>query len=60
MRHERHFESSEAGFVYRIVVEYETRAGFRGLLDRTVVRRATDGAVRQTLANLQPVLERGP
>ena len=60
VRHERHFASSEEGFVYRIVVEYETRPGLRGLLDRTVVRRATDGAVRQTLANLQQVLERGP
>jgi uncharacterized membrane protein len=52
-RHERHFRAADGGFAYRIVVEYETRAGPRGLLDRTVVRRETDRAVRQTMTNLR-------
>ena len=58
-RHERHFEPAEGGFLYRIVVEYEPRRGLAGLLDRTVVRRGITRAVRQTLANLEPLLD-GP
>lgn len=55
-RHERHFRATEGGFAYRIVVEYEPRSGLRGLLDRTVVRRGVDRAVRRTLVNLERML----
>ena len=58
-RHERHFRKIDDGFSYRIVVEYEPRSGFRGLLDRTVVRRAIDRAVRQTIENLERLLSTG-
>ena len=54
--HERHFQPVDGGFAYRIVVEYEPRAGPRGLLDRTVVRRGIARAVRETLLNLERVL----
>ena len=54
--HERHFWPVDGGFAYRIVVEYEPRRGPRGLLDRTVVRRGIDGAVRETMLNLERVL----
>jgi uncharacterized protein YndB with AHSA1/START domain len=52
-RHERHFAEAEGRLGYRIVVSYEARAGWRGILDRVVVRRAIERAMRQTLANLQ-------
>ncbi len=55
-RHERHFQEAEGGFAYRIVVAYEARSGLRGLLDRTVVRRAVDRAARRTLENLEQLL----
>ncbi len=51
-RHERHFEDAGGRLGYRIVVAYEPRPGWRGLLDRTLVRRAIEGAARRTLANL--------
>jgi hypothetical protein len=50
--HERYFEPSHDGFVYRLVVTYTARAGLAGLLDRTVVRRGIDGVLRKTLDNL--------
>jgi hypothetical protein len=52
-RHERHFAEADGGLGYRIVVSYEPRAGWRGILDRVVVRRAIERAMRQTLANLE-------
>jgi uncharacterized protein YndB with AHSA1/START domain len=52
-RHERHFAEADGRLGYRIVVSYEPRAGWRGILDRVVVRRAIERAMRQTLANLQ-------
>jgi hypothetical protein len=55
-RHERHFEARDGELAYRIVVEYEPRPGWRGLADRTVIRRATQRAVRETLANLERAL----
>lgn len=55
-RHERHFAEADGGFAYRLVVELERRSGWRGLFDRLLVRRATERAVRETLANLQTVL----
>jgi Polyketide cyclase / dehydrase and lipid transport len=51
-RHERHFEEADGGLGYRIVVSYEPRPGWRGVLDRVVVRRAIERAMRQTIANL--------
>jgi Polyketide cyclase / dehydrase and lipid transport len=50
--HERHFEEADGGLDYRIVVSYEPRPGWRGVLDRVVVRRAIERAMRQTIANL--------
>jgi hypothetical protein len=51
-RHERHFEDAAGRLGYRIVAAYESRPGWRGLLDRTFVRRAIERAARRTLANL--------
>ena len=50
--HRRYFEARDGELAYRIVIEYEPRPGWRGILDRTVVRRATERAVRDTIANL--------
>jgi hypothetical protein len=52
-RHWRHFDDADGGLAYRIVIEYAARAGWRGLLDRTVVRRATARTARATMANLE-------
>jgi hypothetical protein len=58
-RHERHFRRAGDGFEFRIVVVYEPRAGRRGILDRSIVRRGVDRAVRQTLRNLEDLLASG-
>lgn len=52
-RHWRHFQTADGGFDYRIVVEYVPRAGWRGLLDRTIVKRAIRGSARETVRNLE-------
>jgi Polyketide cyclase / dehydrase and lipid transport len=52
-RHWRHFEAADSGFAYRIVIEYVPRAGWRGLLDRTLVRRAIRNTARETIGNLE-------
>jgi hypothetical protein len=52
-RHRRHFEEARGGLAYRIVVEYEPRPGWRGLLDRTLVRRAITRTARETMENLE-------
>ena len=52
-RHERHFEPAAGGFTYRLVVTYAARPGPAGWLDRTVVRRGIDRALRRTLDNLE-------
>jgi hypothetical protein len=57
--HERHFEEADGRLAYRIVVSYEPRAGWRGLLDRVVVRRAIERAMRQTIANLESCFRDG-
>lgn len=57
-RHERHFEAENGGFRYRLVVEYEPRAGLQGLYDRLIVRRGVDRALRRTIANLERMLAR--
>ena len=51
--HERHFRPVEGGFAYRIVVDCVPRTGPRGLIDRTIVRRGIDRAVRETMLNLE-------
>jgi Polyketide cyclase / dehydrase and lipid transport len=57
--HERHFEEADGGLGYRIVVSYEPRPGWRGVLDRVVVRRAIDRAVRETVGNLEACFRNG-
>jgi len=52
-RHERHFEPAADGFTYRLVVTFAARPGPTGWLDRTVVRRGIDRALRRTLNNLE-------
>ena len=41
---------------YRLVVEYEPRAGLHGVYDRLLVRRGIERALRQTVANLDEKL----
>jgi polyketide cyclase/dehydrase/lipid transport protein len=55
-RHARQFDETPDGFVYRLTVEYDPRAGLRGLADRTVVRRGIARALRQTVRNLETTL----
>jgi hypothetical protein len=50
--HERHFEDADGDLAYRIVVVFHPRAGWRGLFDRFLVRRAIARAARRTVANL--------
>jgi len=52
-RHWRLFEDRAPGLGYRIVVEYSLRPGWRGIYDRTLVRRAILRTMRETLANLE-------
>lgn len=52
-RHERIFEGDGDGFVYRLVVEYEPRAGVAGLLDRRLLPRGIRRAFQQTFAALE-------
>jgi hypothetical protein len=54
--HERGFESSAGGFVYRLVVEYEPRRGVAGVLDRLLLPRGISRAFRRTFAALQQEL----
>jgi uncharacterized protein YndB with AHSA1/START domain len=51
--HERHFEADGDGFVYRLVVEYEPRAGIAGVFDRFLVKRGIRRAFEQTFAALE-------
>lgn len=46
--HERHFEPDGAGFVYRLVVEYEPRGGVAGVIDRVVLARGVRRAFQRT------------
>ena len=50
--HERHFVDTGGALGYRIVVSYAPRHGWRGILDRTLVRLAIRRAARRTIANL--------
>ncbi len=56
VHHERHFLPADGGFLYRIVVEYEPRAGLRGVYDRLLLRQGVERAFRQTVANLDGAL----
>jgi hypothetical protein len=51
--HERHFEASGAGFVYRLAVEYEPRGGIAGLFDRLLLARGIRRAFKRTFAALE-------
>jgi uncharacterized membrane protein len=55
--HERRFDAAPGGCVYRLVVEYEPRAGLAGLFDRLLVKRSVERAMRRTLQNLDSVLQ---
>jgi uncharacterized protein YndB with AHSA1/START domain len=52
-RHERHFETDDGGFVYRLVVELEPRGGLSGVLDRVVLPRGIKRAYTSTFAALE-------
>jgi hypothetical protein len=55
--HERRFEPDGRGFVYRLVVEYEPRAGLAGVLDRTLLPRGIRRAFRRTFAAIGRSIE---
>jgi hypothetical protein len=54
--HERRFESDGAGFVYRLVVEYEPRGGIAGLFDRVLLARGVRRAFQRTFVALEQEL----
>ncbi|MGH2962660.1 MAG: SRPBCC family protein [Solirubrobacterales bacterium] len=58
-RHWRHFEEVDGELAYRLVVEYEPRPGWRGLVDRLVVRRAIERTARETVTNLSQQFRHG-
>ena len=51
--HERHFEPDGAGFIFRLVVEYEPRRGIAGLFDRFLLARGVRRAFQRTFAALE-------
>jgi hypothetical protein len=55
--HERHFEPSGEEFVYRLVVEYEPRAGIAGFFDRFVLARGIRRAFKSTFVALEREFE---
>jgi len=55
-QHERHFEADGDGFRYRLVVEYEPRGGFAGLIDRVLLPRAVRRALESTTTALDEAL----
>jgi hypothetical protein len=55
-RHERHFSGEGESFDYRLVVEYEPRAGLGGFYDRVLVRRGVERALRVTVENLEKMM----
>lgn len=59
-RHWRHFAQSDDQLAYRIVVEFRPRPGWRGALDRLLVRRLVQRTLRETLANLERRLREQP
>jgi hypothetical protein len=57
-RHQRGFAPAGDGFEYRLVVEFEPRAGLRGAFDRELVRRAVERTMQRTVTNLEHVFAR--
>lgn len=51
--HERHFEPDGGGFIYRLVVAYEPRAGIGGLFDRFLLARGVRRALQRTFVALE-------
>jgi hypothetical protein len=51
--HARHFERDGDGFIYRVVVEYESRDGIAGLFDRFLLARRIRGAIQRTFVVLE-------
>jgi hypothetical protein len=58
VRHERHFKAAHDSCEYRLVIEYEPRAGFTGLFDRLLVKRSVERAMRKTVQNLEKIFLR--
>jgi hypothetical protein len=56
VHHERHFTPANSGFVYRLIVEYEPRAGLQGLYDRFLLRRGVNRALDATITKLDAAL----
>jgi polyketide cyclase/dehydrase/lipid transport protein len=56
-RQERHFKTVPAGCEYRLVVDYEARAGLTGLFDRWLLKGAATRAMRKTVQNLDRVFQ---
>jgi hypothetical protein len=54
--HERHFEPDSGGFIYRLVVEYQPRAGIAGLFDRFLLARGVRRAFHRTFVALDQEL----
>jgi hypothetical protein len=57
-RHRREFSDGGDHLAYRLSVSYEPRSGWRGGLDRTVIRRAIARSVGETVTNLERRLGR--
>jgi hypothetical protein len=57
--HERYFEPDAAGFLYRLVVEYEPRTGLAGFYDRTVLAAGIRRAFKHTFRALERALPSG-
>jgi hypothetical protein len=55
--HERHFEADGDGFVYRLVVEYEPRAGLTGVFDRVLLDRGIRRAFEATFEDVERELD---
>jgi hypothetical protein len=52
-RHWRHFDDADGDLAYRITIEYPARAGWRGVLDQTLVRAAITRSAGETMDNLE-------
>ncbi len=57
-RHERHFREKDGRLEYRLVMEFEPRAGLRGLGDRLVAARSVKRALVETADNLDRIFRR--
>jgi len=56
-RHERLFKPTPDGCEYRLVVEYEPRAGLAGLFDRWLLKRSVERALHKTVQNLESIFQ---